>query len=96
MLEAIDGLRDEVRQMRESMTTPATPIFRTPEQVAPELGMTASELRNYCRTSGINTRLSKRRIMLNEDDVTRLVEWVGQRQTKTYGWRSEPENDPFA
>lgn len=68
-------------------------VFRTPEEVAPELGMTKTELRRYCRESGICTRLSKNRIMLHQDDIARLVEWVRNRNTAL----TEPEEaDPFA
>ena len=74
----------------------STPIFRTPEEVAPELGMTKTELRRYCRESGINTRLSNRRIMLHQDDITRLVEWVRERKNAADDWAKEPEHDPFA
>jgi predicted site-specific integrase-resolvase len=73
-----------------------TPIFRTPEEVAPELGMTKTELRRYCRESGINTRLSNRRIMLHQDDIARLVEWVRERKNAADDWTKEPEHDPFA
>jgi hypothetical protein len=72
------------------------PVFRTPEQVAPELGMTKTELRRYCRESGICTRLSNNRIMLHEDDIKALVEWVRQRKDKAGEWWTEPEHDPFA
>lgn len=71
-------------------------VFRTPEQVAPELGMTKTELRNYCRISGIHTRLSKNRIMLHQDDVARIVEWVRERKNAAADWTKEPEKDPFA
>lgn len=70
-----------------------TQTFRTPEQVAPELGMTKTELRRYCRESGINTRLSNRRIMLHQDDVVKLIEWVRERNAPTL---EEKEHDPFA
>lgn len=69
-------------------------VFRTPEEVAPELGMTKTELRRYCRESGICTRLSKNRIMLHPDDITRLVEWVRSRNTKPL--LEAEEHDPFA
>ena len=70
-----------------------TQVFRTPEQVAPELGMKPTELRRYVRESGICTRLSKNRIMFHDDDVTRLVAWVRERNTPT---PEEVEQDPFA
>ena len=68
-------------------------VFRTPEQVAPELGMKPTELRRYVRESGICTRLSKNRIMFHDDDVTRLVAWVRERNTPT---PEQKEIDPFA
>jgi hypothetical protein len=74
----------------------STQVFRTPEQVAPELGMTKTELRNYCKISGIHTRLSKNRIMLHEDDITALVEWVRKRKAAADDWTKQEEHDPFA
>lgn len=71
------------------------PVFRTPEEVAPELGMSKTELRNYCRLSGIHTRLSKNRIMLHPDDVTQLIEWVRKRKDAADDWTREAEPDPF-
>lgn len=73
-----------------------TPIFRTPEDVAPELGMTKTELRRYCRESGINTRLSNRRIMLHQDDIVALIEWLRQRKADANDWTKDSEPDPFA
>lgn len=75
-----------------TITEPAKALFRTPEEVAPELGISKSKLRSYCRTSGINTRIGKR-IMLHDDDVQRLVEWIRARRDE---WSTEPEHDPFA
>ena len=71
----------------------STQVFRTPEQVAPELGMRPTELRRYVRESGICTRLSKNRIALHEDDIARLVTWVRERNAPTL---EEKEIDPFA
>lgn len=68
-------------------------VFRTPEQVAPELGMRPTELRRYVRESGICTRLSKNRITLDKDDEQRIVAWVKQRNAPT---AEEREIDPFA
>ena len=70
-----------------------TQTFRTPEQVAPELGMRPTELRRYVRESGICTRLSKNRIMLHEDDVVKIVNWVRERNAPT---QEQLEHDPFA
>jgi predicted transcriptional regulator len=72
------------------------PVFRTPEEVAPELGMTKTELRRYCRESGHCTRLSKNRIMLHQDDIEKLIEWVRARKDHADNWTSEVEPDPFA
>ena len=72
------------------------PIFRTPEEVAPELGMSKTELRRYCRESGINTRLSNRRIMLHQDDITKIIEWVRERKNAADDWTKDVEQDPFA
>ncbi|QOD04869.1 hypothetical protein [Pseudarthrobacter sp. BIM B-2242] len=72
------------------------PVFRTPEQVAPELGMRPTELRRYVRESGICTRLSKNRIMLHADDIKLLVEWIRARKSKASVWDKTPELDPFA
>ncbi|SKB37514.1 hypothetical protein SAMN05660916_00578 [Arthrobacter sp. 31Cvi3.1E] len=79
------------------MSEPAA-TFRTPEEVAPELGMTKTELRRYCKESGHHTRLSKNRIMLHADDVANIITWVRERKAKTAEWWNEaaPEKDPFA
>lgn len=70
------------------------PLFRTPEEVAPELGISKSALRQYCKTSGIHTRLGKR-IVLHEDEIPRLVEWIREDQDKGDEWWTEAELDPF-
>jgi len=70
-----------------------TVTFRTPEQVAPELGMKPTELRRYVRESGICTRLSRNSIMLHQDDVERLVTWVRERNAPT---PEQKQIDPFA
>lgn len=80
----------------ESIPDPVKPLFRTPEEVAPELGISKSALRQCCRVSGIHTRLGKRRIMLHEDDIGRLIEWIREHQDKADEWWTEPEQDPFA
>jgi hypothetical protein len=80
----------------ERQPTPsAKALFRTPEEVAPELGISKSTLRSYCRISGIHSRVG-RRIMLHEDDIKALVEWVRARQQNEVKWWTEPEHDPFA
>lgn len=80
-------------------TEPVTkPRYRKPEDVASELGMKPTELRRYCRESGIHTRLSQNRIMLSQEDIERLLAWLYQRQAKKdERWSvDEPEKDPFA
>lgn len=70
-----------------------TQVYRTPEQVAPELGMRPTELRRYVRESGICTRLGWNRIMLDKDDEQRIVAWVKKRNAPT---PEQKEIDPFA
>ena len=55
--------------------------------------MSKTELRRYCRESGHCTRLGKNRIMLHQDDITKLVDWVRERNAPTL---EEAEQDPFA
>lgn len=73
----------------------AVPVFRTPEQVAPELGMKPAELRRYVRESGICTRLSRNSIMLHKDDIERLVAWVRGRKNLRDQRQADPNDDPF-
>lgn len=70
------------------------PIFRTPEEVAPELGITKTSLRSYCRLSGICTRGSRNKIMIHEDDVPRLVEWIRNHREAEMEW-ANTEIDHF-
>lgn len=74
---------------------PAKALFRTPEDVAPELGMSPGRLRTYCRMSGMNARLGKNRLMLHEDDIRQLVAWIREHQDKQDERSNEPEHDPF-
>lgn len=64
------------------MPEQAKTIFRTPEEVAPELGMTPTELRRYCRVTGHCTRLSNRRIMLDAENIADIIAWVKAESTK--------------
>lgn len=61
------------------MSDTESPLFRTPEDVAPTLGMSKTELRRYCRESGHCTRLSKNRIVLDRENIAALVAWVKSR-----------------
>lgn len=74
---------------------PAAAVFRTPEEVAPELGVSKSALRQFAKQTGFHSRVGKR-IMLHADDVTRLVAWLRERQDKKDEWWVEPEKDHFA
>lgn len=73
----------------------ATPIFRTPEEIAPEIGVSKTSLRNYCRLSGICTRGSRNKIMIHHDDVPRLVEWIKEHRRAEQEWWA-PEVDHFS
>jgi len=66
--------------------------FYTPEFIAPIMGFNKSELRRYCRESGINSRLSKNRITLTIDDAKAIKLWIKERNTPSI---EEVEQDPF-
>ncbi|MDI2021172.1 DNA-binding protein [Paenarthrobacter nicotinovorans] len=89
-----DTIGNDVRAT-EAITYPR---YRKPEDVAPELGMKPTELRRFCRESGIHTRLGSNRIMLSHDDIERLMEWIRGRQAKKDKWWTvdEAKKDPFA
>lgn len=70
-------------------------VFRTPEQVAPDVGITKTELRRYCKQSGIHTRLGRNKIMIHEDDIARLVAWIREHRTTAGETAEAPEQDPF-
>ena len=66
--------------------------FYTPEFLAPIVGFTNWEIRDYCRKSGINTRLAKNRIMLDVEDARKLIQWV----KASHETPAEPEDEnPF-
>jgi len=66
-------------------------VFRTPEQVAPDIGIPPRTLRRYVRESGICTRLERNRIALDRDDEERLSQWIKNRTRYT----PEGDIDPF-
>lgn len=75
----------------------ATATFRTPEEVAPELGMRPTELRRYCRASPKHcTRLSRNKIMLDQGNIEAIVAYVKQQQEKPVILAETGEVDPFA
>lgn len=78
---------------RLDSTPTAKTTFRTPEEVAPELGISKTSLRSYCRLSGICTRGSRGKILIHEDDIPRLVSWIKEhRRAEDRYWNSEPDN----
>lgn len=81
---------------QHTSTPPAKALFRTPEDVAPELGISKSALRQYCKASGIHTRVGKNKIMIHADDVPRLVDWIREEKANAENWATETERDPFA
>ncbi|GAA3699375.1 hypothetical protein GCM10022377_10470 [Zhihengliuella alba] len=70
--------------------------FRTPEEVAPELGITPTTLRLICKNTGFCTRLERRRITLTQADIERVLRHLAVEQEKKNRWWEEPEPDPFA
>ncbi|MGP9488917.1 hypothetical protein CIK76_05090 [Glutamicibacter sp. BW80] len=74
-----------------------TAYFRTPEVVAPELGMTPTELRRYCRASEKHhTRLSNNRIMLDQDNIDAIIAFVKEQKEKPVIDPVTGDEDPFA
>jgi len=74
-----------------------TAYFRTPEDVAPELGMTKTELRRYCRISTDHcTRLSNNRIMLDQSNIEAIIAYVKDQKAKPVIIAETGEIDPFA
>ena len=68
-------------------------LFRTPEKVAPELGLAKSTVRHFARASKIYTKVGKR-IMLHQDDIDKLVMWI--REYKAAELKAARVHDPFA
>ena len=67
-------------------------VFRTPEQVAPDIGIPVRTLRRYARESGICTRLERDRMAFDRDDEDRMRLWIKTRPQYT----PEGDLDPFA
>lgn len=70
----------------------AEAFFRTPEEVAPELGLKPTTLRRLCRETGICTRLERGRITLTEDDKQRMIDHLVESKKPD---TKDPEYDPF-
>lgn len=66
------------------------PHFRSPEEVAPTLGMTKTELRRYAKESGHFTKLSKNRMMLDAENIANILTWIKTRD------EMNRRVDPFA
>jgi hypothetical protein len=77
----------------EDDTSAGSPMFRTPEQVAKELGLPRSTVRTYSRASGIYTKVGRRH-MLDQNDVGKLVAWIRDHQDKER--EATRRHDPFA
>ena len=77
------------------MPDPITPMFRTPEEVAPELGLKPTTLRRLCRQTGICTRLERGRITLTEENVADIVVWIKTKSAEPV-FSPNGEMDPFA
>ena len=74
-----------------------SPYFRTPEAVAPELGMTKTELRRYSRISSTHhTRLGNNRIMLDQDNINAIIAYIKQENSQPVIDKEAGEEDPFA
>jgi hypothetical protein len=71
--------------------------FYRPEVMAPILGFYSTELRRYCKQSGLYTQLGNRRIMLSVDDARAISQWVRDRKSAANDWaaKSEVEQNPF-
>lgn len=92
----VEGWPGQPEEPQPMPQRPPKASFRTPEEVAAELGMSKSTLRSYCKVSGIRTRLGRNRIMLHEEDIPRLVSWIRENQDKKDEWWEQRERDPFA
>lgn len=69
--------------------------FYSPEEVAPLMNISKTTLRDYCKTSGIHTRLAKNSIMLSVSNIADLHAWIIERKNAASDWTNEPEQDPF-
>lgn len=76
----------------------STPTFRTPEEIAPELGLKKTETRRYAKESGHHARIGRGKIVLDEDHVKQLTAWLRARNDAQADWAAEAEKeiDPFA
>jgi len=76
-----------------------TSLFRTPEEVAPELGLKPATVRRLARETGICTRLERGRITLTAEDTARLVDHIKGTQALKDDTNLLPQEefvDPFA
>ena len=67
--------------------------FYTPEEIAPLMGLAKTELRRYCRISGHCTRLSRNKIMLDQENARAIHQWIKDQQQPS---REASGSDPFA
>lgn len=79
------------------MSEDLLPHWRSPEDVAPELGMTPTELRRYCRISKDHcTRLSRNKIMLDKSNIKAIIAYIKQENSKPVVNEETGLIDPFA
>lgn len=90
----IEGWPGPPAKPQRMIEPPAKALFRTPAEVAPELGISKSTLRSYCKASGIHSRVGNR-IMLHHDDIPRLVDWIREQRDAADDWSTESVPDPF-
>jgi hypothetical protein len=70
------------------------PYFKTPAQVADDLGLKKATVRRLARQYGTFTRVGRRN-MLSADDVEDLIDRI-RNPPLPPDWAAEPEPDPFA
>lgn len=69
---------------------------RSSERLKKLLRSWASADLHYCRASGIHTRRLSKLVMLHEDDLKRLVEWIRERDAAEEAADNWAGRAPFA
>lgn len=79
------------------MTEEKKPTFRVPEDIAPEIGITKTELRRYCRLSPDHcTRVSRNKIMMDQKNIDAVIAYIKKENSKPVVNEETGEEDPFA
>jgi hypothetical protein len=84
---------DEQPPDRSPLAADDMPYFKTPAEVARDLGLTESTVRRLARQYKTFTRVGVR-VMFAVDDVEALIEKI--RNPPRPDWSAESEPDPFA